>query len=610
MYIAVVEGIFAFLEQIWLWFQVVFGIGLMIFIHELGHFMAAKKVGVRVEAFSLGFGPRLFRFTRGDTEYRLSIIPLGGYVKMAGENPDDEHTGAPDELTSRSASERMLIFSAGVVMNFLFAFITLPIVFAVGIPSVVPEVGDVTPGGPAWRAGLQSGDLILDVNGNKVYEFTDIPLNIALGNKDGNDLIVERDGRSFPLFVVPEKNEQEGRYQIQVSSPTRYEIAVEKDSPAALAGLEKGDRIISIDGLPIKQWRNTKLGDMGQPLMIHVARMEEGEEVFRDFTLTPEIIVDEEHPLIGIQQRHNLVKAIRGELAGVESGLREGDFIERINGHDLFRPGDLEKALSLATDKGFTFDVEREGKLVQAVYGPDWRERLGNDLALVPNTLTNSVAIMSDGALKKLNDSDVHDGMRIMEVNGKPTATFLDISGVVSDAPSSTFTLTIASGGETTFRTIEVKAEARSSPLLGFNFLPAISTRELPLFQGIKAGLHSAIYMIKTCYLTLSRIFTGDVAGKNLGGIITIGRASYTFAELGLARLFFFLAILSINLGFLNILPIPILDGGHILFLLIEKIKGSPVNEKIMGYSQIVGLAFILALLIYVTYNDILRLFN
>jgi regulator of sigma E protease len=114
--------------------------------------------------------------------------------------------------------------------------------------------------------------------------------------------------------------------------------------------------------------------------------------------------------------------------------------------------------------------------------------------------------------------------------------------------------------------------------------------------------------MIKTCYLTLSRILTGDVAGKNLGGIITIGRATYNFAELGLAKLFFFLAILSINLGFLNILPIPILDGGHLLFLLIEKIKGSPVNEKVMGYSQIVGLAFILALLIYVTYNDILRL--
>jgi regulator of sigma E protease len=588
----------------------VIGIGLMIFIHELGHFLAAKKVGVRVEAFSLGFGPRIFRFTRGDTEYRLSIIPLGGYVKMAGENPDDEHTGAPDELTSRSASERMLIFSAGVVMNFIFAFITLPIVFAAGIPSVVPEVGEVNPGGPAWRAGLKPGDRILEINGNKVYEFTDIPLNIALGRKDGNDLLVERDGRTFAMVVVPEKNEQEGRYQIQVASPTRYVIAVDKDSPAAQAGLEKGDRIVSIDGMPIKTWWSADHGPLDRPLAIHAARMEEGEEVFHDFTLTPEIIVDEEHPLIGIQQRNNLVKAIRGDLSGVAQGLREGDFIERINGREIFRSDDLEAALSVDADGAITVDVERDGKPVQVVYGPEWRASFGKDLALVPNPQTNTVAIMTDGALIKLNDPDVKDGMRILEVNGKPTASFLDISAVVNDAPSSTFRLNIATHGENTVRTIEVKAEPRSVPYLGFSLLPAIAERKLPLFQAIKAGFHSAVYMIKTCYLTLSRIFTGDVAGKNLGGIITIGRASYTFAELGLARLFFFLAILSINLGFLNILPIPILDGGHLLFLLIEKIKGSPVNEKIMGYSQIVGLAFILALLIYVTYNDILRLFN
>ena len=118
--------LFSMAEQVWLWFQVIFGIGLMIFIHELGHFMAAKKIGVRVEAFSLGFGPRLVGFRRGGTDYRLSAIPLGGYVKMAGENPDDPRTGSPDELQSRSAWERMIIFSAGVFMNFIFPSIPGP----------------------------------------------------------------------------------------------------------------------------------------------------------------------------------------------------------------------------------------------------------------------------------------------------------------------------------------------------------------------------------------------------------------------------------------------------------------------------------------------------
>jgi regulator of sigma E protease len=146
---------------------------------------------------------------------------------------------------------------------------------------------------------------------------------------------------------------------------------------------------------------------------------------------------------------------------------------------------------------------------------------------------------------------------------------------------------------------------------LGFAPLPEYQTLKLNVPDAIKAGFNCAIYMVKTCYLTLHRmLITRDVSSKNLGGIITIAQASYTFAELGLAKLFFFLAILSVNLGFLNILPIPILDGGHLLFLLIEKIKGSPVNDRIMGYAQIVGLAFILFLMLFVTWNDIQRLLN
>jgi regulator of sigma E protease len=601
-----------FLEQFWLIFQVIFGIGLMIFIHELGHFLAAKKVGVRVEAFSLGFGPRLLGFRKGGTDYKLSAIPLGGYVKMAGENPGEERTGAPDELYNRTPFERMLVFSAGVFMNFLFAFITIPIIFAVGIPFIVPEIGQVVPGGPAWHAGLQPGDRILEVNGNSVYQFSDIHVNIALGKKDGNEILIERDGRRFTVDIVSEKDERLGLYQIRITPPTRYEVSVTKGSPAERAGLLDGDRILSINGVPAENWSEQDLEAMEKVLRLKVERKDGAGAELIDLDLIPEERLAEDRPLIGIKPRYNLVEGIRGELSRFTGGLLAGDVILTMDGKDIHTREDYLSALETVEDEGVVFEVRRGKERRQVVYGPEWAENLEKDLAVLPNMETNCVALMKDGALSALDNPLVGNGMRILAVNGERTDTFEEISDRVQDASSDQFELTVVPAGESgdmaSARVVKVTARPQQYMELGFDYLSALHVRKLNLTDAIAAGFHSSIYMIKTCYLTLSRILTGDVAGKNLGGIITIGRATYNFAELGLAKLFFFLAILSINLGFLNILPIPILDGGHLLFLLIEKIKGSPVNEKVMGYSQIVGLAFILALLIYVTYNDILRL--
>jgi regulator of sigma E protease len=129
------------------------------------------------------------------------------------------------------------------------------------------------------------------------------------------------------------------------------------------------------------------------------------------------------------------------------------------------------------------------------------------------------------------------------------------------------------------------------------------------VLPAVKAGLVCSVDLIKQLYVTLKRLFTGDVSARNLGGIIQISRVSYAYAESGWARFVYFLALLSINLAFINILPIPVLDGGHLLFLLIERVKGSPVSPKVLSYSQILGLVFVVGLMVFVTYNDIVRLF-
>ena len=145
---------------------------------------------------------------------------------------------------------------------------------------------------------------------------------------------------------------------------------------------------------------------------------------------------------------------------------------------------------------------------------------------------------------------------------------------------------------------------------LGLQPVYSMIERRYGFLEATQVGMAEAAYMIKNVYLTLKKIFAQQVDAKNLSGILTIAVVSKSMADSGVPTLFFFLAILSLNLAFLNVLPIPILDGGHLLFLLVEKIKGTPVSERVMGYSQLVGLVMVLALLLYVTYNDLLKIFQ
>ena len=170
-----------------------FVLGVLVFVHELGHFMAARRLGVRVLTFSLGFGPKLLKVRRGDTEYCVSAIPLGGYVKMAGETSDDSRTGHSDEFLSKTKWERFQILIAGPTMNIILAVVVMAVVLAQGAEVPVyldqpPVVGTVAPGSPAERAGIQRGDRILTVAGDQVDTWDD--LFLAVGTRPDRDIAV------------------------------------------------------------------------------------------------------------------------------------------------------------------------------------------------------------------------------------------------------------------------------------------------------------------------------------------------------------------------------------------------------------------------------------
>jgi regulator of sigma E protease len=231
-----------------------FVLGVLIFVHELGHFLAARRVGVRVLTFSLGFGPKILKFTRGDTEYCISAIPLGGYVKMAGENPDDPRSGKPDEFLSKTKWERFQILIMGPLMNIVLAVVVSAIVLAQGAEVQAfrdepPVIGSVMPGSPGERAGLKRGDRILTVSEKQVDTWEDLLLAIATKPEREVRLTVLSDGQARSVSVRPTA---EGKYEIGnigvLPDINPIVASIVPGDVAEKAGLMKGDVILALDG--------------------------------------------------------------------------------------------------------------------------------------------------------------------------------------------------------------------------------------------------------------------------------------------------------------------------------------------------------------------------
>jgi regulator of sigma E protease len=238
--------------QTFLYFLLVLGV--LIFVHELGHFLVARWYGVRVLTFSLGFGPKILKLTRGGTEYCISLVPLGGYVKMAGETVADERDGAPDEFLSKSKWIRFQVYLAGPAMNVLLAVIVMIGVLSRGanVPEYLsqpPVVGVVQPDSPAERVGIQVGDRILAVNGREMPTWD--ALSLAVLPKADQELTVniERAGQRQTLQIVPEAIDKYEMGSLGVLPRLRPEIVeVHPGRPAAAAGLQAGDVVVGIDG--------------------------------------------------------------------------------------------------------------------------------------------------------------------------------------------------------------------------------------------------------------------------------------------------------------------------------------------------------------------------
>lgn len=589
----------------------ILGIGLLLLLHEAGHYYAARIVGIRVKVFSLGFGHRIFGWHRNGCDFRLAWIPLGGYVRVAGEDPSA--TPKPGDLFYASAPRRLLFYSGGILINFLFAFLMIPILFLAGVPFEAPVVGSVSPGEAAWEAGVRSGDRVLEVGGRSIYGFRHVHSAIALAPRESAfDMVVQSPGgQPRNVLLTPDYDEGLGFQGIGIGPLTELTFTSGTEAADSL-----GDgHIVSIDGIA------TSHPMLSAALIARAGLEGRGVEVgisAKDGQLSTLILNPETDPLpdappqIGIAPLYRGIMASRGALGGI---FPAGEELISVNGQAIRGIGDV------------LLRVKEDGAL------RSFQLRKAGSEEILTTTLPQPLALEVDQVAAELHLASLSevrylvypgspaalaglvDGCRVLRVDGRPVRSFEELRDIISTrAPAGETSLQLAmdvlNPGETESRSLTLTLAPVPYPRFDLvNRVVMEEVRTASPWTATVLGFREAKSMVSEVFTFLSRMIGGEIsARKNLGGIITIGTATHSFANQGLIPLLFFLCMISVNLGVLNLMPIPALDGGHIMFALYEIVRRRPVSISVQNGFQVVGFFLVVFLLIAVTTLDIQRL--
>lgn len=588
---------------------VIIGIGLLIFIHELGHFLMAKKIGVRVFAFSLGFGPAILKKQWGETEYRLSLFPLGGYVKLAGEGPEEEKTGASWEFSSKSAGQRASVLVAGVALNAVLAFLAFIVAFQIGVPFITPEVGQVMPGWPAWDAGIQRGDKIVAVDGDKDIDFEDLFTVVALSNPaTGVNLKVDRDNKTFDVNVIPRYDNENGIQRIGIMPATSLEVdkifAFENNtSPARDANLQVKDVVVAVNGKRIStedEFREVEASNPGKEISVTVLR--DNKEV--ELKVIPSKAT---RWMLGISCASTILEGVKDDSSASKAGLKEEDEILEVNSKPVTGFTDIKNLVINSEEETCVFTIKRDG-IVTLVSVPLSDSKAKEEFL---NSITPFYGLKVDSVVEGFPAEKIglKPGDRITSLNENEVKDWNTLLQMIMASQGNPMVIEWMRDNERFVSTIEPqKDEKNAVGSIGVKFREKTVVKKYGLLGSCVVGTKKAIINVQRLYLTIKGFFSQRLSPKNVGGFILIAQASYESAKVGFGKLVYFLGILSLQLAILNILPIPVLDGGHLMFLAIERIKGSPVSQRTLSIAQYIGFAIIITLVIYATRNDIMRL--
>ncbi len=534
-------------------------LGVLVFFHELGHYLVGRMSGIAVEIFSIGFGPPILRWRKGVTEYRLSTIPLGGFVKFYGavkaEKVPDSVRG--QEFFRASWQRRALTVAAGPVANLLLAIFAFAVLGAAGVSHPPPIVGDIRQGSPAQVSGLQFLDEIVEINGKPVKVWSDLETGISQSPGKQVSLLVMRNGSRQEVSLTPApteitdilgKKRLVGRAGIALARHPSTVTVDLQGGPGDSAGLKTGDRVVAIrvgdTELAVQYWRElvnelwrakqsgveSVLLTVNRPATAtaEIAALRVELQTSGDISaVSPEEFVRS----LGIRDSQLTVKEAKDTLAGV---LLPGDILLAVNDTGVQDVYDLRTQIEALTESSGQVRIQRDFRV--------------------------------------LNLSVVFKPVEVQAAAGKMTVFTLPAS---------------------------LLSELITPP-------PVIERYTNP-FSALAYGGRETLVQSGEILSALGKMVIGEVPMQAIGGPILIAKVAGESAKRGWETFLATLAVISINLALINLFPIPVLDGGQLLMIGSEAIRRRPLSELAMENFQKVGFVMIMALIVLATYNDFSR---
>ncbi len=556
-----------------IWFLVL--LGPLVFFHELGHFLAAKGFGVKVLRFSLGFGPVLFKRRRGETEYCLSAVPLGGYVSMIGEDPNEE---LPEEDKHRTLAalpywKKIIVVVAGPFVNLLLPVLFYFAYFLTITQVPPPLLGTVLPGMAADQAGLRSGDLVLEIDGDEIESFDEFRRTVMDAPGESLTVKVERPGTGVvTLKMVPTpsvgKNmvglpSRIGRSGVFLHGTLARVGLVNTGGAAYRAGLRSGDRILGVTagGLrhPVRFWSDWEnlLPKLEGPLTLHVVTYEKPEDTTKVVVAgqVRELQIESPAALSDVQSGELIVSSVTRNSPAGRWGVAAGD---RLAGLELM-PDDAPLEACTFTKKAMASYAEFEDQLSRA-----------GDRRLCLSLISPS----ENGGCRRTMVLR-QDKFQSVDRFGNRQITY--------------------DFGLSTLRQLDTPEDVRVKNRFVFAVRESLVTT-----WEISSGM----------VLGIAYMFTGEVDRENVGSVVMIAQMAEVAAERGWLFFLQMMALISLNLALLNLLPIPMLDGGHVLLFTIEAIRRKALGLKARSIITYIGLALILSLMLFGMRNDLVRCFR
>ena len=661
----------------------IIGFGSVIFVHELGHFLTAKYFKVRCDVFSMGIGPRLcgwrrgqgFTFGRvdigpptlvapvptadgpvtgalshtsspalsaaspiGETDYRISWLPFGGYVRMLGQDDMDPAKVSEDPASfgKKPIWQRMIIISAGVTMNLIFAVLIFAFIFRIGVNFPPAVVGELAWNSPAAKAGLQIGDRVVSINHQRpqgFLEFTQLAMAAALDTGDGKISLqyVKPHGKTIHnVSITPVADPSNGMLSfgigqmlsLRFGTMTRREL---KDFTTALPqykGIQSRDLIIAIDSVPVHgfaHFYNILQQCNGNPVTLTLKSYGTGKIHYLTVQPTLQTIdwVNRFPRILGMQPRCRVAMVEPGTPAA-KAGIRPGDIIVRVNASAHPTIQDLQRAIKGNPGRRVLLQVLRGSKVItlHPTISPKGFLGVGLDYdfahpviaavsrraaaaGILPGRTITSMVVPGGPNLATGGIFPIKNWFNIVTLAQRFAGQAIDISFAGHHRPVQ---LTISNHDSRELSKLKYAINLPLSPLMQLQ-------KSHSILGAAKMGFgHTAAWIART-YQTLFGLVGRTVPVNQLHSVLGIVKIGYTLESRGFTYLLFFLGLISVNLAVINFLPLPIVDGGLFLMLIVEKIRGKPLPVQVQTAIQTVGIVLLVAAFLFITIHNDLPMF-